>query len=72
MLVRALGEQAPKIPVLMFTDLKQIPDWAFGNIARAVDLSLINGFPDGTFQADKEASRAEAATMIAKMISNKK
>jgi hypothetical protein len=69
MLVRALGEIAPSVPVLMFTDLKSIPDWAFGNIARAVDLGLINGFPDNSFQAAKEASRAEAATMIAKMIS---
>ncbi len=58
-------------PVLPFSDQE-----AFANIKNEVLIAyqsgIINGLPDGTFQSEKTATRAEAATMIDRYINFKK
>lgn len=64
MLARALHLQIPAEPELGFADLENIPVWARGYIAAAVEAKLVEGYADGTFQAGKLISRAEMATLI--------
>ncbi|MCR2803919.1 S-layer homology domain-containing protein [Paenibacillus soyae] len=64
MLARALDLPVPSEPKLDFADLENIPVWARGYIAAAVDAELIEGYADGTFQAGKLISRAEMAALI--------
>lgn len=59
------GDQAAK---LTFTDLNEIPDWALDGVSAAAASGLINGYPDGTFMPEKEVTRAEAATMIDRLL----
>ncbi len=53
-------------PILSFKDSKQIPDWAGRYVAKAVELGIVKGYSDYTFMPDKNVSRAEAFTIIAK------
>lgn len=41
--------------------------WARDAIERAVELGLVTGYPDGTFQPDKPITRAEAAVMLLRL-----
>lgn len=38
--------------------------WYVENIYRLADAGIINGYPDGTFGADRNVTRAEAVTML--------
>ena len=38
--------------------------WAEDKIIKWIDMGLINGYPDGTFQPDKSITRAEFAAMV--------
>ncbi|MHB8758165.1 MAG: BsuPI-related putative proteinase inhibitor [Bacillota bacterium] len=66
-LVRALGleaqARADQTP-LTFVDKADIPAWAAGYIAVAVDKGLVTGYPDGTFQPNRPVTRAEMAKML--------
>ena len=64
LLSRALGVKPSSAPVLDFKDTAHIPAWAGGYVAAAVELGIIQGYADGTFQAAKLISRAEMAAMI--------
>lgn len=68
MVIRALHEDEVEQPELSFNDADSIPAWAAGFVAKAVEYGIINGFPDGTFRAGDNATRAESAKMISKML----
>ena len=51
-----------------FTDNDQIPQWAAGPVAATVSKGLIQGNPDGSFAPANGLTRAEAATIISRMI----
>jgi hypothetical protein len=64
--VKELGEQQPA--AASFADLEKIPAWALDGVNLAAEKGLVQGYPDGTFQPDKEVTRAEAAAMIARLL----
>ena len=41
--------------------------WAADEIDRAMELGLVKGYPDGTFQPDKPITRAEAAVLLLRL-----
>jgi len=47
-----------------FADSADISDWAKSAVATAVKNGLMKGYPDGTFQPQGSAKRAEAVTVI--------
>jgi hypothetical protein len=65
--VRALG-LAPEAGALIFSDAAEIPDWAKGYIAAAVNQGVIAGKPGNIFAPDDNATRAEAAALVARML----
>ncbi len=68
MIVRAMNISPAASPELTFSDAGDIPAWAKGYVATAVDEGIIAGRPDNTFGAGDNATRAEAATMAVKML----
>jgi len=42
--------------------------WAFNYIMTAKNLTIVNGYPDGTFGPSNNATRAEAAKMVTVMM----
>ncbi len=56
------------VPLTTFTDAAAISPWARGAVAAAVEASIISGFSDGSFQPAKNATRAEAAVMIRRLL----
>ncbi len=66
MIVRAINEQ-PSSGATAFHDDAQIPTNVKGYVKRAYELGIIGGFPDGTFGANRNATRAEASVMLTKM-----
>lgn len=52
---------------LEFTDAGQISAWAESAVAAAVKGNYLKGYPDNSFRPQAYASRAEAATIIAKV-----
>ncbi len=75
MLVRALGLQemaaSRQNSSLNFDDAGGIESWARGAVSLAVEKGLLKGYSDNTFGPRKNATRAEAATMIVKLLSLK-
>jgi len=63
-LVRALGLTVDASAQLSFKDAQAIPSWSKGAIASAVKAGLVEGYSDGTFQANKLVTRAEMAAII--------
>jgi len=53
---------------LSFTDLSSIQPWARPFIEQALAAGIINGYADGSFQPNKEVTRAEAAIMIVRAL----
>jgi hypothetical protein len=60
-----LGESADP---LQFTDADRIPDWVKPYLAPGVQAGIITGYEDGSFQADRQISRAELAVIIARAL----
>lgn len=48
-----------------FTDIKD--HWAEESIKKTANNGLMKGYPDGTFRADELVTRAELATVLAKL-----
>ncbi len=64
-------EQTQQVTVQSFTDQEKIPVWAREEVVIAVQNGLVSGYPDGTFQPQQNVTRAEAASMISRMLDNK-
>jgi hypothetical protein len=67
--VRALG-LAPEAGALNFSDASEIPDWAEGYIAAAVNQGIIVGKPGNIFAPDDNATRAEAASLVLRLMNS--
>ncbi|MDD3653679.1 MAG: S-layer homology domain-containing protein [Desulfotomaculaceae bacterium] len=61
-----LGGQQPEETA--FTDWDNIPGWAQDDVNTAVKLGLIKGYPDGAFKPSNNVTRAEATTMIDRLL----
>lgn len=62
-LVSNIGKQTVRP---QFNDIGK--HWAKGNIERAIDLGIVNGYSDGTFKPDRIVTRAEFAVMLVKAL----
>ncbi len=67
MIVRAT-ELAPETGELGFADNDRISDWARGSMITAVKNGIINGYPDNTVRPQGLATRAEAATIVVRVL----
>ena len=66
-MIYALGleDLAPSPPYqTKFIDDENISKWAKDSIFMADQISLVNGYPDGTFRPKKRLSKADAAVLI--------
>ncbi len=52
----------------IFKDMKLIPDWARNSVAQVVSAELMKGDTDSNFNPSNTATRAEAATVIFRLI----
>ncbi|MCF6093288.1 S-layer homology domain-containing protein [Microaerobacter geothermalis] len=53
---------------LTFTDRASIPSWAIRYVEVAVNLGLVTGYNDGTFQPNKAVKRVEMAALISRVL----
>ncbi|WP_261300554.1 S-layer homology domain-containing protein [Paenibacillus andongensis] len=53
---------------LNFEDRNSIPKWATADIAAVSEASVLEGYPDGTFQGGKLLTRAEAAVILFRVL----
>lgn len=53
---------------LTFTDSELIAQWAKESVGKAVALGLISGMGDGTFSPETNMTRAQGATIVARVI----
>jgi hypothetical protein len=67
MVVRA-DKLVPVSGTLSFTDAASIATWALPAVTTAVKDGIVNGYPDGTFRPLAYATRAEAVTVIARLL----
>lgn len=51
-----------------FVDSDKVSPWASEHLSKMVELGIITGKPDGTFTPKSNASRAECATILFKML----
>lgn len=65
-LEKELGPVAPG--ALQFADAERIPAWAKESVAVAASRGIIAGYPDRTFRAKNNVTRAEAAAMILRLL----
>ncbi|MFD0960007.1 S-layer homology domain-containing protein [Paenibacillus chungangensis] len=74
MITRALafaGQPAPSADphsLSQFKDGSEISSWAASSVAGALQIGLVTGMGDGSFDPAGEASRAQAATMLLRML----
>ncbi|HHP50473.1 MAG TPA: hypothetical protein ENM97_00940 [Moorella mulderi] len=70
--VLAYGAKAqgavPVFPQIAFKDQGEIPSWAQEGVALGAEMGLISGYPDGTFRPEQPVTRAEAASMILRLL----
>jgi len=67
-IVRQLGIDSSKVEKTSFTDDNEIPENLKGYIKAAADEGIITGMPDGRFDSNGNATRAEAATIVYRML----
>jgi len=67
-LVRAFlsGKSAGEAPG--FDDWGDVSGWASDSVSIAVENGIVEGYPDNTFQPQKNVTRAEAFTMVCKLL----
>ncbi|MFK4300648.1 hypothetical protein ABH892_000747 [Paenibacillus sp. RC254] len=62
--IKATPQQESNI----YSDASQIVEWAREDVLGLTEINLVQGYPDGSFRAKQEITRAEAAEMIYNMI----
>ncbi len=65
--VRSLGDDPLDEP-LDFIDAESIPSEARGEVARAVQRNLIEGYPDGSFAPTDTVTRIQMATILGRIL----
>ncbi len=69
MAMKAFTYQESKNTTLKFKDTKDVPSWAIGYVAKAVETTIIEGYKeDNTIKPNKKITRAEVMTIIDKCI----
>ncbi|WP_338111660.1 S-layer homology domain-containing protein [Paenibacillus aceris] len=68
MLIRAYSHEERMPFTASFSDSPQIPTWALPAISQAVSLGLVNGREKDVFEPFAVATRAEAVTVIMRML----
>lgn len=71
MLIRAYSPKGDMSLQSTFSDSSQIPTWALSAVSQAVSLGLINGRENQTFAPFATATRAEAVTIVMRMLDRK-
>lgn len=61
-----IGTSGGNIGVSTFSDISG--HWAVNNIQKAYQLSIISGYPDGSFKPDNSITRAEFLTIVCRAI----
>ncbi|WP_163859907.1 S8 family serine peptidase [Paenibacillus elgii] len=51
-----------------FTDREAVSDWAKDSVGRAAGLGLLEGNPDGSFEPKRQATRAQALTVLNRLL----
>ncbi|MEN6325924.1 MAG: S-layer homology domain-containing protein [Syntrophomonas sp.] len=68
MVAKATHRPVVQKPQLSFADSTRIPEWAKAYVKTAVDTGIIKGKPGNNFMPNDNATRAEAATLIVKLL----
>lgn len=63
MMILALGEEPYGGSRSTFSDVES-KDWYYGYVEKAAEMGLIKGYPEGSFQPQKDLSREEMLTVI--------
>ncbi len=58
------------LPNLPFADSAQIPDWAVEGMQKLYSIGVINGYEDNTILPNNNIKRAEAASILYKLMNN--
>jgi hypothetical protein len=72
MMTKALGDKAPAVDgteLNVFSDRTSVGSWAVTGMEEAVKAGIVNGMTAGTLAPQSDATRAQAAAMIYKMLS---
>lgn len=67
-LVRAFNIKTDGEVELKFTDKDQISGWALDDIKAGAEKNIIGGYPDGSFKPQQYISRAEAFTVVCRLL----
>ncbi|MGE5673766.1 MAG: S-layer homology domain-containing protein, partial [Mycobacterium leprae] len=67
MMARALKAAGLDVTPVGVSFSDSIPAWAAPEILAAARYHLVTGYPDGSFQGGKSLTRAEAATILARL-----
>lgn len=70
-MVNNVIKATPKQEISVYSDTSQIVEWARKDVLGLTEINLVQGYPDGSFRAKQEATRAEAAEMIYNMLQMK-
>ena len=57
-----------KVAASNFTDADSISAWAANDVSAASSLAIVTGFEDGSFRPGDDATRAQAATMLERLV----
>ncbi|WP_256761005.1 Ig-like domain-containing protein, partial [Cohnella sp. WQ 127256] len=71
MIANALGQPIEANATTSFADDKDIPAWAKGSIAIVKQAGIVQGNSDNNFSPQDNATRAEAVTVLLKMLAHK-
>lgn len=67
-LMRAFDKALENDIELSFTDKESIGNWALAHVKAGVEHKVIEGYPDNTFKPKNNITRAEAFTIICKLL----